>query len=183
MNDSRASIRTIAGDPLPTGLTDLFREYHEWNKEQVKHALADSAVPQATIEAEYDIEQIIQDDVDRLGDRDSPSHLLVSQDVDSLSGCAYWDRHSPSTAEVRRLYVRPPHRGRGLGRALLEALLEQVADEGYEHLRLNTGPHTETAHALYDDLGFEPIPPYECEIPDEIHDDWNFLELALPPRD
>lgn len=182
MNDACTSIRTIARDPLPTGLTDLFREYHEWNKEQVKHALADSTVPPSTIDSAYDIEQVIQDDIVRLGDPDSPARLLVSQNDDSLGGCVYWVRRSPSTAEVRRLYVRPSHRGRGLGRALLEALIEQVADAGYEHLRLNTGPHTEAAHALYDDIGFASIPPYECEIPEEIHDDWNFMELALHPR-
>lgn len=183
MNDPRNSISTIAGDPLPAGLTGLFREYHEWNKKQVKHALVGSVVPQSTIESEYDIEQIIRDDVDRLGDPDSPAHLLVSHEDDSLAGCVYWDRLSPSTAEVRRLYVRPSHRGRGLGRVLIETLIEQVADAGYEHLRLNTGPHTEAAHALYDDLGFEPIAPYDCEIPETVHDDWNFMELALPPRD
>ncbi len=59
--------------------------------------------------------------------------------------------------EVKRLYVRPPMRRRGLSRALMESLLSEAHDAGFARMRLGTAPSFAEAIALYESLGFTPI--------------------------
>jgi len=59
-------------------------------------------------------------------------------------------------AELKRLYVRPAHRGRGVARALLQFLEQQVAPRGCSLLKLETGTAQPDAIALYRSMGFVP---------------------------
>jgi ribosomal protein S18 acetylase RimI-like enzyme len=66
----------------------------------------------------------------------------------------------PNAAEMKRLYVRKAFRGFGLGRQLAEAALDAARQAGYACVLLDTLDDMEAARALYEDLGFEDIPPY-----------------------
>jgi putative acetyltransferase len=66
----------------------------------------------------------------------------------------------PNAAEMKRLYVRDPYRGLGLGRQLAEAVLDAARMAGYHCVLLDTLDDMESARALYEDLGFASIPPY-----------------------
>jgi putative acetyltransferase len=66
----------------------------------------------------------------------------------------------PNAAEMKRLYVRDAYRGLGLGRQLVEATLDAARQAGYACVLLDTLDDMEAARALYEDLGFEDIPPY-----------------------
>jgi putative acetyltransferase len=63
-------------------------------------------------------------------------------------------------AEIKRMYVRPAFRGRGLGQAVLEHLAAHARAHGLTTLRLETGIHQVEAIALYERAGFRRIPPF-----------------------
>lgn len=87
--------------------------------------------------------------------------LLVAMDADDALGCgALAALEPPHVAEIKRVYVRPTARGRGVGEALTVALLSHAARLGYRTVRLDTAPELRAAQALYRRLGFRPIAQY-----------------------
>lgn len=66
----------------------------------------------------------------------------------------------PAVAELKRMYVRPSARGRGIGTVLGSAALEAARDLGYRAVRLDTVADMEAAAAVYERLGFSEIAPY-----------------------
>jgi putative acetyltransferase len=73
-------------------------------------------------------------------------------------GCGGLGRWDETTGELRRMYVAPGHRGKGIGRAILFALEGAARELGYESIRLETGNEAPEAIGLYTAHGYEPIP-------------------------
>jgi GNAT superfamily N-acetyltransferase len=69
-------------------------------------------------------------------------------------------RLSEGVAEIKRMYVRPDARSRGVARALLVALEEEAGSLGYTAIRLDTGPKQEYGLALYRSAGYVDVEPY-----------------------
>jgi putative acetyltransferase len=87
--------------------------------------------------------------------------LLAARDWDNrLAGCVALRPMDDETCELKRLYVRPEQRGSGLGRRLVEAIVDAARERGYRRMRLDTTPGMEAAQALYEELGFREIAPY-----------------------
>lgn len=68
--------------------------------------------------------------------------------------------HGPGTGEVKRVYVAPSARGRGLARALMHALEERAAALGWTRLVLEAGLQQPEAIGLYLSLGYVPVERY-----------------------
>jgi GNAT superfamily N-acetyltransferase len=103
--------------------------------------------------------------------------LLLAWEREEAAGCVALRPIDPATCEMKRLYVRPPYRGSGLGRRLAERIIREARDAGYGKMRLDTLPAMAGARALYHALGFRPIQAYR---PNPI-EGAVFLELTLRP--
>ncbi|WP_081898990.1 GNAT family N-acetyltransferase [Herbidospora cretacea] len=71
-----------------------------------------------------------------------------------------WRLIDDITAEIKRLFVRPDHRGAGCGRALLTTLESTAARAGAVRVLLETGVHNDHALALFAAHGYTPVPSY-----------------------
>ena len=78
----------------------------------------------------------------------------------SVAGCVALRPLTPRTGEVKRLFVSPPFRAQGTGRALMERLVSTARRLGYARVRLDTLPSMTKARRLYAEMGFRPIPAY-----------------------
>lgn len=103
--------------------------------------------------------------------------------ADGDAGCVAVRVLSADTAEMKRLYVRPAHRGEGLGRALAEKAIAVARDAGCARIVLDTLPRMAGAQALYRALGFRPTAPYlESPTPGALCFELSLSGSAAPAR-
>jgi ribosomal protein S18 acetylase RimI-like enzyme len=88
--------------------------------------------------------------------------LLLARAAGVPAGCVALRPLAGDAAELKRLYVRPAHRGTGLGRRLVEHLLGEARGAGYRQIYLDTHPSFTAAIALYHALGFRLVGPYSA---------------------
>ena len=125
------------------------------------------------------------------GEYASPRGMLLLARIDGqVAGCVALrpldSTDYPNAAEMKRLYVRKPFRGFGLGRQLAEAVMDAARRAGYDTVLLDTLDDMEAARARYGELGFEEIPPYyHNPIPGAHYlkaDLWNSSPAPLSSR-
>jgi GNAT superfamily N-acetyltransferase len=93
-----------------------------------------------------------------------PAHDGVTYLVVVVGGravaCGAWQPLDSDTAELKRMYVRPAYRGRGIARQMVVALEEEAYATGRTVIRLETGTYLPAAIALYRSAGYEPTAAY-----------------------
>ena len=108
--------------------------------------------------------------------------LLARDDAGTALGCGALRALEDGVAEVKRMYVVPAARGRGLSKAVLAGLEDAARDRGWTTLRLETGPLQPEAIALYAGAGYEPIGAFGAYAGDRDAAESLFFEKRLPPR-
>jgi GNAT superfamily N-acetyltransferase len=102
--------------------------------------------------------------------------LLLAYDDDDLAGCVALRKIGEQLCEMKRLFVRDRFRGKGIGRSLIETIIQNAKEIGYERMLLDTlPPRMNDAIALYRSIGFKAIAPYyDNPVAGAI-----FMELSL----
>ena len=161
----------VESDDDRNHLRQLFWEHGEWVN--------------ARCIQEYDISFDIEDTVERtmagLSQFYPPEGRLLLAEYDSqIAGCACLRKIGDSIGEIKRMYVRPDHRGHGIGRSLLNEALSAARQNGYLTVRLDSAGFMKEAQALYRSAGFDYIEEYaESEIPQEYSRYWVYMQLGL----
>jgi ribosomal protein S18 acetylase RimI-like enzyme len=105
--------------------------------------------------------------------------LLLAMEGDQPAGCVAMRDLGGGTCEMKRLYVAPEHRGRGVGRLLVEVVLQRAERAGYDRMVLDTLPEMAGALALYREFGFvEAVPYWDCPVERTV-----YLERRLDVTD
>jgi GNAT superfamily N-acetyltransferase len=105
--------------------------------------------------------------------------VLVARDDDGTPvGCGALRQLGPDSAEVKRMYVVPAARGRGVARLVLAGLEAEAAARGWTTLRLETGPRQPAAVRLYTAAGYRPIEAFGSYVRED--QDWSlYFERTL----
>lgn len=94
--------------------------------------------------------------------------IAVSATDGEIVACIAYRTFEPGVAEMKRLYVKPAHRGRQLGRILAETIIAKATERGFNKIILDTMVEMKAAQQLYHQLGFHMIPPYYDQDPERI---------------
>jgi ribosomal protein S18 acetylase RimI-like enzyme len=87
--------------------------------------------------------------------------LLLAEYAGDLAACVALYKLEPGICEMKRLYLRPQFRGKGLGRALADRIITDARQIGYQRMRLDTvEPVMKDAVAMYRKLRFKEVAPY-----------------------
>lgn len=106
---------------------------------------------------------LVGDVQDRYKDVNRPENmncLIVAYEGDSAVACGAWKRVDEKTAEVKRIYVLPEFRRRGIASAIIRKLEAHIQEHGYCQILLETARTTGDSQALYLSLGYTEIPYY-----------------------
>ena len=106
----------------------------------------------------------------------------VAGDLVGMAGAGWSDRRKTRhVAEVYAVYVKPNHRGKGIGAALVQGLLEELkALPQIEKVKLSVTDSNKAAAALYRRLGFEIVGRARRELlVDSRYHDLHYMELWL----
>jgi len=86
--------------------------------------------------------------------------FLVGYLDDEPVSCGGWRTHGDGAAELKRMYVSPRFRGRGLARAMLAELERTASAAGHTRIILETGQNQPEALAMYASSGYTPVPSF-----------------------
>jgi putative acetyltransferase len=87
--------------------------------------------------------------------------LLLAEYDGQMAGCVALHKWEDGICEMKRLYLRPSFRRKGLGRVIAEKIIAEARSIGYQRMRLDTiGPLMKDAVEMYRKLGFREIAPY-----------------------
>jgi putative acetyltransferase len=147
-------------------IRQLFSEYFEWIRADLH------------LDMSY---QNVQAELAALPGYYAPprGRLLLARTGDAAAACvALRPMKDEGACELKRMYVRPPYRGQGLGRTLGERIIAEAKQIGYRLMRLDTHESLTNAITLYTSLGFHHRSAY-FDVPPDVLSWCVFMEMPL----
>jgi ribosomal protein S18 acetylase RimI-like enzyme len=142
-NDSHIKIMQVESEEQLVHIRELFKEYAQ--------------------SLGFDLDfQNFEKEFSELPGEYVPPHgcLFLAFYGKKIAGCVALRPFSKGICEMKRLYVRPEFRGKGIGKRLSTIIIKRAREIGYQAMRLDTIPTMKEANALYKMLGFKEIAPY-----------------------
>jgi GNAT superfamily N-acetyltransferase len=173
--DRALTVTAAAAADVTEIVEPLFREYGKWVADQLERD-AGITFTEADLTRHHDA---FRGELPRLlGPR---GRLLVAHLGDEPVGVGALKPVDDTTAEIKRMYVRPWAQGLGVGRAILTRLVQDARTEGYATVRLETLRFMTAALAMYHSFGFVEIARFDgSEVANTVLDRLtSFLELDL----
>lgn len=87
-------------------------------------------------------------------------HVVIAYENNTAAGCGAFKAFDRDSVEIKRMYVLPAHRNKGIAAAVLQQLEQWAAEEGYVAAVLETGKKQPEAIRLYEKCGYSRIPNY-----------------------
>jgi GNAT superfamily N-acetyltransferase len=141
--DRRLTISRVAATEVPAVVDPLFREYGEWVAQQLEQ---DVGITFTVAEQDRHHDAFRGELPRLLGAR---GRILVARLDDDPVGVGTLKPVDDTTAEFKRMYVRPAAQGLGVGRAIFSRLVEDARAEGFTTARLETLRFMTAARAIY----------------------------------
>ncbi|MFQ5832730.1 MAG: GNAT family N-acetyltransferase [Candidatus Thorarchaeota archaeon] len=131
--------------------------------------------------AEGTVQDYVEMVLDSYTSAKPPDGIIYVLEIDGKSeGMGALRRVRGEIGEIKRMYIRPRHRGKGLGRSMFRTLIERAKEYGYSTLRLETGDFMKAAQSIYRSEGFEETDMHpETEVPEPYHPHMVFMEKEL----
>ena len=140
----------ISAVELPERLAPLFEAYQQWliqNDPDLQIVLNGQS---------YDDE--LEHLQEKYGAPEGAIYILTADGTDI--GCIALRKIDDAVCEVKRVFLQMPYRGRGLGKLMMERVIEDARRAGYREMVLDTLPIMTGACTLYDRMGFVPTEKY-----------------------
>jgi|HubBroStandDraft_1064217.scaffolds.fasta_scaffold417191_2 GNAT superfamily N-acetyltransferase len=133
----------------------FFQEYRQWLDE---HRDVDPAVASTVAAGLGGIDELITGLPGAYGP--PRGEILLAFEKEEPTACLALREMEARVGDLKRLYVRPDHRGPVFGRRFTKALLARARELGYERVRVDTLATMYAAIEFYQEAGFTPIPGY-----------------------
>jgi GNAT superfamily N-acetyltransferase len=148
---AEVTFREVESDEDKQQAAVLIREYLEWLNECVRRDYG----------LEFDVEAMLASDLSSPNKFYPPAgRFYLAQYGGDIAGVGCLKKLEEGAGEIQRMYVPPRSRGKSVGRAILNRLIDDARSMGYRRLKLESLEFLEAAHALYRSVGFHEIDPY-----------------------
>jgi len=168
-------------------LVDLNEEYLSWIADEMKKHYdldifnMEGTIQNNKIEQKALIRVYAKLSVEQLSSYKPPEGIYYILQIDgNVAGMGALRKIKTNFGEVKRMYIRPENRGKGLGKALLQQILRKAKEFQFSTIRLETGKFMTTAQYIYHEAGFREIDEYpEIETPLPLRPYWLFMEKKI----
>ncbi len=153
------------------GVSGILREYLTWDIDQLRE------VSGIDLDAEAYLDNTFKEISLYFPPR---GRLLLAREAHRLVGIGFLKPIGNDTCEIKRMYVLPDQRGKGLGKVLLARLIADAKDIGYAKILLDSACYMKAAHALYRSMGFTDVEYYsEGETDEALKEFLVYMEMQI----